>query len=456
MRASDTRIRNGSSKTRLSERRFLLLLALYASQYFGIGFLMTGATAILREKGVALESMAAVSALGMLWAMKFLWAPVVDRFGRNRAGGHYRSWLLVLQPLLACVLAVIACLPDVRAQFGVFLLLAAVYILLSATQDVAADALAISSIRSDERGFANGVQVAGSYIGLIVGGGLTTVIYGWAGWFAALATLAVLTLLPTLLIAVSPEPPASAEAWAARISVNTIWTVVRQRGAGIWMLLVVPITWMGLTAGYSLITPSLIDQGWSAEETATLTTLLAGVCGTAAALGTGVLIQRFGRERVLLVGCALAVIGMVAFLPVISGVASTVYIVAVTIVFFLGYTAGSIIVYSINMDYSRPGSAGSDYTTLASFAMLVSFGAGAVSLSVAGQLGYVSVFVGSSILYAIGAALTVWHQRRYRTQTLNHGAGRAVLPVESAAAGPESVVSTALSATAPDRKERER
>lgn len=120
--------------------------------------------------------------------------------------GHYRSWLLVLQPLLACVLAVIACLPDVRAQFGVFLLLAAVYILLSATQDVAADALAISSIRSDERGFANGVQVAGSYIGLIVGGGLTTVIYGWAGWFAVLATLAVLTLLPTLLIAVSPEP----------------------------------------------------------------------------------------------------------------------------------------------------------------------------------------------------------------------------------------------------------
>ena len=117
----------------------------------------------------------------MLWAVKFLWAPVVDRFGRNRAGGHYRSWLLVLQPLLACVLAVIACLPDVRAQFGVFLLLAAVYILLSATQDVAADALAISSIRSDERGFANGVQVAGSYIGLIVGGGLTTVIYGWAG-----------------------------------------------------------------------------------------------------------------------------------------------------------------------------------------------------------------------------------------------------------------------------------
>ena len=127
-----------------------------------------------------------------------------------------------------------------------------------------------------------------------------------------------------------------------------------------------------------------------------------------------------------------------------------------TIVFFLGYTAGSIIVYSINMDYSRPGSAGSDYTTLASFAMLVSFGAGAVSRSVAGQLGYVSVFVGSSILYAIGAALTVWHQRRYRTQTLNHGAGRAVLPVESAAAGPESVVSTALSATAPDREERER
>nr|WP_282597892.1 MFS transporter [Corynebacterium sp. Marseille-P3884] len=412
-----------------------MLLALYASQYFGIGFLMTGATAVLREKGVALESLAAVSALGMLWAVKFLWAPVVDRFGRNRKGGHYRSWLLVLQPLLACVLIAIGCLPDVRAQFGIFLLLTAVYIFLSATQDVAADALAISSIHSDERGFANGVQVAGSYIGLIVGGGLTTVIYGWAGWFAALVTLAILTLLPTVLIAVSPEPPASAEARATRVSVSTIWTVVRQPGAGIWMLLVVPTSWMGLTAGYSLITPSLIDEGWSAEETASLTTLLAGVCGTVAALGTGMLIQRFGRERVLLIGSSLAVLGMVAFIPVISGAVPTIYIIATTIVFFLGYTAGSILVYSINMDYSRPGSAGSDYTTLASFAMLVSFGAGAVSLSVAGQLGYVSVFFGSSILYAIGAALIVWHQRRYRTQMLNHSAGRDVLPVEPVTEG---------------------
>ncbi|WP_136089847.1 hypothetical protein [Auritidibacter ignavus] len=79
--------------------------------------------------------------------------------------------------------------------------------------------------------------------------------------------------------------------------------------------------------------------------------------------------------------------------------------------------------------------------------MLVSFGAGAVSLSVAGQLGYVSVFVGSSILYAVGAALTVWHQRRYRTQKLNHSAGRDVLSVEPAATGAEPAASTVLSAT---------
>ena len=48
------------------------------------------------------------SALALAWVFKFLWAPLVDRYGSRRRG-HFRSWILPLQ-LAAVVAAVCAAL----------------------------------------------------------------------------------------------------------------------------------------------------------------------------------------------------------------------------------------------------------------------------------------------------------------------------------------------------------
>lgn len=44
---------------------FALLAGLYVSQFPGVGFFVTGLTAILRERGTALEQLGVVQALGM-------------------------------------------------------------------------------------------------------------------------------------------------------------------------------------------------------------------------------------------------------------------------------------------------------------------------------------------------------------------------------------------------------
>ena len=82
--------------TTLGAERFRLITALYFTQYLGVGFLTIGLVAILRDGGTSLATLGMLQTIGLIWPLKFLWAPLVDRFGSRRVG-HYRSWLIPLQ-----------------------------------------------------------------------------------------------------------------------------------------------------------------------------------------------------------------------------------------------------------------------------------------------------------------------------------------------------------------------
>ena len=79
------------------------LSVLYVTQYLGIGFITVGLSAILRDGGTSLDTLALLQFVGLIWPVKFLWAPLVDRYGATR------TWLFVLQG--AMVVALLALLP---------------------------------------------------------------------------------------------------------------------------------------------------------------------------------------------------------------------------------------------------------------------------------------------------------------------------------------------------------
>src|SRR5829696_1483084 len=174
--------------------RYRLLAVVYASQFVPLAFLLYGLSAVLREREMPLERIAFVQLLGLVWVVKFAWAPLVDRYGSRRLG-HYRGWLLVVQTLLT--VAVLALIPvDVVTDLQLLVVLGAAIALLSATHDIAADSVAVPLIEPAERGVGNGIQRAGGYNGLMVGGGGVLIIYDRLGWGVALAALAALTALP--------------------------------------------------------------------------------------------------------------------------------------------------------------------------------------------------------------------------------------------------------------------
>ncbi|GAB3931574.1 hypothetical protein GCM10029976_035940 [Kribbella albertanoniae] len=172
---------------------YRLLAALHAGQYIAISFLHVALVVILRDRGASLSQLAALNLTGMVLAVKFLWAPLLDRFGARR--GHFRSWLLVLQPTLALGLAALLPIDPVR-QFGLLLVIVLLIVQAAAMQDVAADALSVRALRYADRGAGSGIRLGGGYLGHVVGGGLALLIYSRWGWHAAVLTVVVVTLAP--------------------------------------------------------------------------------------------------------------------------------------------------------------------------------------------------------------------------------------------------------------------
>lgn len=70
-----------------------------------------------------------------------------------------------------------------------------------------------------------------------------------------------------------------------------------------------------------------------------------------------------------------------------------------------------MVLYTVNMDYSRPATAGTDFTVLSSFGLICSFLAASLALAAADRLGYPAVAVASTVLGALGVVAGVRHQR---------------------------------------------
>lgn len=383
-----------------TRRRDLALLAgLYVSQFLGVGFLYTALAAILRDRGASLEQLSAIQVVGLVWAVKFLWAPVVDRFGSTRLG-HYRGWLVVLQPAIALALLLLIGLDPV-ADFGALMAVAALVVLLSATQDIAADGLAVRILDERDRGLGNGIQVAGGYLGNILGGGAVLLVYDAYGWPAAIVALAVFTLLPLLQILAFREPTrATPGPTSTRLGFRTIGSIFAVPGVVRWSLVILPLLWLGVGASYALATPMLVDAGWSLTAIGTLTTMVGGAVALATALGGGVLARRLGRKRSVLVLGGVQVLAIVGLLPLATGNGGAAGAVAV-VALNATYAAMSAVVYTINMDHCRAEAAGSDFTMLSTVSFALSLVAGAVALNLAGSVGYVGTLLGCAALVVV-------------------------------------------------------
>lgn len=383
-----------------------LLSSLYLSQGLPFGFFTQALPALLRKQGMSLPDIGLTHLLALPWALKFLWSPLMDRYGSARLGRR-RGYILPLQFLAAGVLVLLAVPSE---GLSIPMLLAAVLgvNLLAATQDVATDGLAVNLLEPQEMGLGNGVQVAGYRVGMILGGGLMLIVFDAMGWRPTLLSLGILLLLATIPIALYREPPSAPP---APESLGLSWWLQRP-GAGGWLLLLF-LYKAGEALATGMLRTFLVDAGLSLTD---LGWMLGGVGFTTGLLGAligGALVNRLGYRRALILFgitqtaavllYALAARG--ASLPLLTFVCGTEHLTS-------GMATATL--FTVMMAESRPEHASTDYTVQASLVVIATGSAAAVSGFTAQALGYAGHFLLAALVCAVAVVyvLLTFHPPR--------------------------------------------
>jgi predicted MFS family arabinose efflux permease len=381
-------------------RTHALLAGLWVSQWLAPSFLgMGGLTTILYREGVPLERLGALQALTLIGLARIAWAPLMDRFGVRRLG-HYRSWLLVAQPAMALLVAALVPLDPVDDLAAVAALVVAIWVVMG-VQDVATDALSVRLLDAADRGIANGVQTAAGFLGTLVGAGAVLLVFDRWGWMPALLCLAAATLLPLMQILRFREPPVEAR---DRAGFGSLVTLLRQPGTARWGLVLLPLMWAGIGGYFGVLTPMLVDLGWSLTRISLSVTVLGSLAAIAGGIAAGRVTARVGRARSLTLFGTAQLLAVMGLFPVAFGSGGHMFVAAVVIAIHLAYAAAVTTASTVCMDLARPASAGSDYTALTTIGTGVSLATGAAATAAAGAFGYPVVLGGSVLLLAVGIA----------------------------------------------------
>ena len=175
--------------------------ALYFSQGIPNGFFRHTVPVIFRENGLSLEQIALFyPVLFIPWMLKFLWAPLVERF-HSINQGKYRSWIIPLQLIIAGVMCSLA-FWEIGGPIGFFIIGVFLINIFSSMQDVSIDGHSITLLKFSERGWGNSVQVGTFWFGYIIGGGLMLILFSIIGWnnvFFLMAFVYLISMIPIFL-----------------------------------------------------------------------------------------------------------------------------------------------------------------------------------------------------------------------------------------------------------------
>lgn len=185
-------------------RRIAVLLLLGFSS--GLPLSLTGNTlqAWMAVTGVDFRMIGVFSLLGLPYALKFLWSPLMDRFAPAWLGRR-RGWIVVSQFLLILSITAMAFSSPLKAPWlmGIFALVVA---FVSASQDIVIDAYRTDVLPEKERGIGTAVFVTGYRIAMLVSGAIAFIIADRLGWQNTYLIMAGLMLLGVFTTVVGKEP----------------------------------------------------------------------------------------------------------------------------------------------------------------------------------------------------------------------------------------------------------
>ena len=280
----------------------------------------------LREADIDRTTIGFLSWVGLAYAFKWVWSPLVDRLplpALTRMLGRRRSWLLFSQLLIVAGLLGMSFM-DPKQSLQPLVWCALLVAFGSATQDIALDAYRIESAKVDDQAALAATYQTGYRLAMIwAGAGVLWVAaqvqgdvqgYMVQAWHVAYTAMAASMLVGMVTVLFSPEPetrpiaPArNAAEWIKGALIAPFADFIgRYRWQALLLLALIGLYRVSDVVMGIMANPFYVDMGYTKEEVAAVTkvfgvimTLLGGFVG-------GTMAVRWGVMRVLMLGAVLS------------------------------------------------------------------------------------------------------------------------------------------------------
>ena len=285
------------------------------------------------DANVSLKTIGLMSLIGLPYTLKFVWAPIFDRFTLPFLGRR-RGWLIVTQILLmASIVAMGLTDPGAGELSLTFFVAAGLFIaFFSASQDIVIDAYRREDLANSELGLGSSYYIYGYRIGMIIvaSGGLILADHvSWTMVYFIMALCLVPGILTTLLC---KEPKITvATPVSFKESVIEPFTEYFKRDGAVLILVFILLYKVGDNMAGALTTPFYLEIGFSKTEIGSVVKffgLWATILGSF--LG-GVIIVKTGINRALWIFGVLQMVSTAGFailaqvgesIPLLAGVVS--------------------------------------------------------------------------------------------------------------------------------------
>lgn len=186
-----------------------VLLVFLLGLLSGLPLALTGSTVSiwLTEVGISKASIGFFAMIGTPYAIKFLWAPLVDNLHLPVIGtlGRRKSWLLLSQCALVLSLIGMAFTNPV-SHTALFALLALCVAITSATQDIVIDAYRVEVLNAPEQGAGAAASVFGYRAGMLISGAGALLLAESLPWKMVYLIMASVIVIGGLFLLLRPEP----------------------------------------------------------------------------------------------------------------------------------------------------------------------------------------------------------------------------------------------------------
>ncbi|MDR0280620.1 MAG: MFS transporter [Paucimonas sp.] len=389
--------------------RYLPYWAYYLHQGMLTALMLQGVTGYFRHQGLDLASLSLLSLTFLPWIGKCFWAPWCERRCLALRGNRYLGSLVALQLGMALVLLGIALLRPDQAVTPILLALMLLAVL-SASHDVYADAITITTTDLRQRPLANAAQVGGSYLGVVFGSLAFLFLaerWGWRAGFLGMALVSLMLLLPLARLPATREQVAQAAPRLDRDTLRALWPA----------LCLAAIYYLAMRGLMAVQTVLLLDEGLAFEQLGLVITLY----GTVAS-GLGILLGSWMARRLGAASCLLPCMLVHATLALVAACGAGLFELSAWLGLFalvnVAAAIGFVTLYNLLMGQVRAHQPASDYALFQSVDAAVAMLGSMAALQVAHVTGYAPLLAGLAVI----AWMSLWPARRLCARLHREGA----------------------------------